>query len=321
MRGIVKEVAEENREPWIDFIDILERQTLARSGHDILGEPDFVDHVHLTIEDYRLLAQSVIDKMIQIGAVRPDPGWDAASVDRVTKKVMGKVDDQMQGLGLHNIAKTLNWAGKHEDAARIAERALEKDTTSLEAIWSSLYVGAARERQGKEDEAIPQYRRAVRLDPNNPLSHGYLAGALMRAGLAREAIAEYLECLKLDPEDARAAQNIGMLYMQLGQLQNAVLHLRRAVTVMPGRPDLSTMLGMAYYQSGLSEDAAASFRRALDLDPRQAWAWVGLGHIADDRNDRRSAIDFFSKALSITPDLVEARQALSRDLNTMPGNP
>jgi hypothetical protein len=51
----------------------------------------------------------------------------------------------MVGLGFHNIAKVLNWAGKHEDAARIAERGLAKDSTGLEAIWSSLFVGSARE--------------------------------------------------------------------------------------------------------------------------------------------------------------------------------
>ncbi len=320
MRGIVKDVAEANQEPWIDFTAILEQKTQVQFGHNILGEPDFVDHVHLTIEDYRLIARSILDKMVELGAVHPGADWGEPAVQRVSVKVMAKVDDQMQGLGLHNIAKVLNWAGKHEDAARIAERALQKDTTSLEAIWSSLFVGAARERQGKENEAIPQYRRAVRLDPKNPLSRNYLAGALMRAGSFEEAAAQYDSCATQDPSDFEAAKKAGELYMRLGKTFDAIVYLRRAAAGMSQNANLRTSLGIVLYQAGRKDEAAASFRRALDLDPREAWSLVGLGHIADDRGDRSSAIDFYSRALSQNPNLNEAQQALSRDLMSVPGH-
>ncbi len=318
MRGIVREVAEAGHAPWIDFAGILEQETRKRSGNDVLGEPDFVDHVHLTMEDYRLMALSILDKMAAMGAVHPRPGWREEGVRKVTERVMAKVDDKMRGLGLHNIAKVLNWAGKHEDAVRVAERALQVDSNDLEAIWSSLYVGTSRERHGKEAEAISHYRRAVRLDPNFALARRYLAGALARNGENGEAVAQYDSVLQLDPDDLEAREGIAKLLLRLGRLPEAVAHLSAAVARMPDRTDLSTMLGIALFQSGRMDEAYASFASTLRRNPRDAWALVGLGHIVENRGDKAAAIGFFSRALTIDPDIQEARQALSRNLGQMP---
>ncbi len=318
MRGIVREVAAANHAPFVDFTGILERKTQATYGYDILGEPDFVDHVHLSISGYALLAQAILDKLIAIGVVHPRPGWKDSDLAPLQQKVLASVDRKMEALGLDNIAKVLNWAGKHDDAARIAERALKIDTTSLETIWSSLFVGAAREREGKESEAIPYYLRAVRMDPNNALSRHYLAGAWMRLGRLAEAAAQYDTCLQLDSTDTSAQANLGGLYLRLGRPRQALPYLQRAEAGNPHQTELSTMLGIAQYQSGLADEAEVSFRHALELNPREAWAYVGLGYVSDARNQRSAAIQYFTQALAINPDLTEARVALSRDLSQMP---
>ena len=106
------------------------------------------------------------------------PGWNGEAREAVADKVMAGMGPRELGEGLHNIAKVLNWAGKHEDAARIAAQGLAVDSTGLEAIWSSLFVGAALERQGRSAEALPHYRRAVRLDPSNEMARGFLRDAM-----------------------------------------------------------------------------------------------------------------------------------------------
>jgi tetratricopeptide (TPR) repeat protein len=323
MRDIVLETARARKAGSLDFAGLLEKKTLADSGNTVLGEPDFVDHVHLSIDDYRYMALAIMGRMASLGMLKAAPGWDESAarsnpvVQAVAAQVMSRMGPHELGEGLHNLAKVVNWAGKHDDAARIAERALAMDTTGLEAIWSSLFVGAARERAGREAEALPHYRRAVRLDPSNPMSHHYLADALGRNGLDGEAAAEYAKVLELDPADADAQAKLGLLLVSGGRPADAIPHLRAALNRFPGRADLKTALADALLKSGDAGEAEADYRAALGRDPRDARALMGLARIAESKGNVPEAINLYARALSIDPNLSEARAALSRALGGM----
>jgi tetratricopeptide (TPR) repeat protein len=331
MRSIVLKTAEANGAQALDFTALLERRTVADSGNDVLGEPDFVDHVHLSIDDYRFMALAILGRMSARGMARTAPGWDETAqrgnpaVTALAERVMAKMGPRELGEGMHNLAKVVNWAGKHADAARIAERALATDSTGLEAIWSSLFVGAAREREGRGDEAIPHYRRAVRLDPTNPMSHHYLADALVREGSASartEAAAEYASVVNLDPGDADTQARLGMLLMALERPAEAVPHLKAALAAYPERADLRTALGEATLKgAGSVGDAERDFQAALARNPRDARAMMGLAKIAEASGNVPEAINLYARALSIEPGLAEAREALSRALSGMPVGP
>jgi tetratricopeptide (TPR) repeat protein len=325
MRSIVLNTAKAHSAHALDWAGILEKRSIRKDGNDVLGEPDFVDHVHLSIDDYRLMALGIIGKMSELGMAKAGPDWDESAEDKpavaeVRDRVMSRMGSKELGEGLHNLAKVVNWAGKHEDAARIAERALATDSMGLEAIWSSLFVGAARERQGREAEAIPHYRRAVRLDPSNPMSHHYLAEALLRLGSKEEAAAEFAAVVEKDPSDAEAEARLGILLTTLGRPSEAVPHLRDALNQFPGRADLKTALGEALLRSGNADEAETGFRQALDRDPRDARALVGLARIAESKGNVPEAINLYARALSIEPNLPEARAALARALGGMPSS-
>jgi tetratricopeptide (TPR) repeat protein len=323
MRAIVLETAKENAAQALDWAAIMEAQTRNRSGNAILGEPEFVDHVHLSIDEYRLMALAIIGKMAALGMAKTAPGWDTGAagspvVAAVAGRVMSKMGPRELGEGLHNLAKVVNWAGKHADAARIAERALATDSLGLEAIWSSLFVGAARERQGREAEAIPHYRRAVRLDPSNPMSHQYLADALLRLGSKPEAAAEFAALLRLDPGDAEAAGKLGLVLTALGKPVEAIPALRQALNQFPNRADLRAALGDAQLQSGNADEAESDFRQSLGRNPGDVRALLGLARIAQAKGDIPGAINLYARALAIDPNLAEARAALSKALGGMP---
>lgn len=261
---------------------------------------------------------------------RTAPGWDESAhqgnpaVTAAAEKVMAGMGPRELGEGLHNLAKVVNWAGKHADAARIAERALAVDSTGLEAIWSSLFVGAAREREGDEAGAIPHYRRAVRLDPANSMSRQYLAEALLRLATpaaAEEAALQLAAIVDRDPGDAEARARLGLLLVRLGRPAEAVPQLRFALGAFPNRTDLRSALGEATMQStGNAGDAEKDFREALARNPRDAHAIMGLAKIAETQGNIPEAINLYARALSIDPNLPEARAALSRALGGMPMN-
>lgn len=311
MRAIVRDVARRTGSEVLDVTAFLEEKTRARLGHDVLGEPEFVDHVHLSIDEYRAIAMQVIGKLAALGVAHPRPGWGAAEESVVTERVMSRMGPRELGEGLHNLAKVLNWSGKHEDAARIAFQALAVDSTGLEAIWSSIFAGAALERAGRSDLAVAHYRRAVRLDTANAMSRGYLRHALVRAGLPPE---DGLAGAATDPEAASRAAAL----LQQGKAREALDLLQDDAAATSGDPALLVLLGEARQRSGQDAAAAAAYRAALAANPKEASAFLGLARIAEARGDSREAGVLYAKALALRPDLAEARAGLVRTLRGMP---
>ena len=53
--------------------------------------------------------------------------------------------------------------------------------------------------QGRLDEAIHEYREAIRLNPGDPGARNDLGGFFERKGRLKDAIAEYQEAIRVDP--------------------------------------------------------------------------------------------------------------------------
>jgi tetratricopeptide (TPR) repeat protein len=58
------------------------------------------------------------------------------------------------------------------------------------------------------DDAIGQYQKALRLEPDHALAHNNLGNALLGKGQLDEAINQFQEALHLKPDDADAQNNL-----------------------------------------------------------------------------------------------------------------
>ena len=65
-------------------------------------------------------------------------------------------------------------------------------------------LGLALSVQGKLDEAIAEFRTAIRLHPNKAVGHINLGKALHNQGKLDDAIAEYRATIRLQPDRADA---------------------------------------------------------------------------------------------------------------------
>ncbi len=267
MRGIVREVAEATGSLFLDFETVLKEDCRARYGHDVLGEEYFLDHVHIDPNGHRLLASRIMEMMKREALLSPRPEWGRTAEQVVAERVMGRLSDHEQGKALHDLAKVLNWAGKHEDAARIAGQALELDTLDLNVFWSYLIYGAYLERQGMGEEALVHYRKAVRVDIHNPLSRRYLADALERYGYPEAALRQFDTLSTLLPGD-------GEIQSARSRLA-AALHSLQGGSVISGAPERGSRAeALTYYEKGRvaasegrNPDAINWYARALQADP------------------------------------------------------
>lgn len=311
----VRQAATRHGGSLLDFVDTLERVVRDRDstgGMALLGAPDFLDHVHLDLDGYRRLALGLLDELVRLGALPASARTDSGALRQVTDSLYALMTPAERGLALTNLAKVINWAGKHDEAAHLAEQALQLDSTSLEAIWSSLFVGALRERTGLGLASLPHYYRAVSLDPNNPESRMHLGAALLRLDSLDAAQRELTAAMELAPDDPDI------------RAQWEKLRLRRSQTVTPTIPeglDAKLAQAEALLAAKQWDKAEAAFVAILQNDAGQARAYEGLGHVSAAQGNIPQAIQYFARASQIDPGRTSAKQALSRLLQGLPVGP
>ena len=107
--------------------------------------------------------------------------------------------------------RTTTWAlrlhdqGKLDEAVACYRRALELKPDYAEAHNN---LGIALKDQGKLDEAVACYRRALELKPDYAEAHGNLGNALKDQGKSDEAVACYRRALELKPDYAEVHSNL-----------------------------------------------------------------------------------------------------------------
>jgi tetratricopeptide (TPR) repeat protein len=276
MRSIVLEVAAEWEVPLVDFEAMLERRVQASLGHPVPGEDWFLDHVHPTIEGHRRLALAIVDAMLAEGWVDAAPGWGDAEVKRVTAAVLAGIDPQQHGLALRNLAKVLSWAGKSEEAARIARRALGRLGDDAECHF---ILGAYAGERARWEEAIEHYRQALVLEPDYTKARNNLGAALARTGRPEEAIVEYERVLAKTPGHGNARYNLANAYLRTGRLEKAIAHYREVLRADPDDADAHFNLARTYLRRGDRTEAERHLVAVLDLEPDDAGAREELARV------------------------------------------
>src|SRR3990170_1166389 len=100
--------------------------------------------------------------------------------------------------------------------------------------------------QGRTDEAIEEYRTALRLRPNLASVHNNLGLVYYNQGRTDEAIEEYRAALRLKPELALAHLNLGLAYAKKGYVDEAIEEFRNALRLKPDFTDAENNLRRVY---------------------------------------------------------------------------
>src|SRR5215470_12595924 len=131
-------------------------------------------------------------------------------------------------------------------------------------------------RQKTWDQAIANYRKALELDPNDPLTHYNLGLALKYKDQPRDAATEFQTSLRLKPKWADAHYALGASYYDLHDQAAAIKELRTAVALAPANAAARRMLARIYEEQNDFASAKAELLRALALKP-SAETYAELG--------------------------------------------
>ncbi|MGB7218618.1 MAG: tetratricopeptide repeat protein [Vicinamibacterales bacterium] len=136
--------------------------------------------------------------------------------------------------------------------------------------------GAALVADGKYDEAIEEFRNALRFNQNSAETYWNLGRALEFRGASLEAIEQLRRSVALDPALGPVRYDLGHSLLVLHENEEAEKELRAAVRLMPNSAEAHNNLGIALGSQGKLGEAINEFREALRLQPDSASAKENL---------------------------------------------
>jgi tetratricopeptide (TPR) repeat protein len=201
------------------------------------------------------------------------------------------------------------------DTLSLSEHILAK---TPDAPQARNMLGLELQSQGKLDQAISQYRRALQVKPNYVEAHNNLGIALQLQGKLDEAINHYRRALQIDSSYVEAYYNMGITFRAQGKHDEAISCYRQTLLLKPYHVEAHSNLGSVLSAQGKFEEAIKHFRQALQIKPNFAEVHYNLGLALKSQGKPDEAIKHFRQALQVKPDLAEAHNNLGLAL-TMTG--
>lgn len=137
--------------------------------------------------------------------------------------------------------------------------------------WSIFFQrGIAYERLKEWDKAEPNFREALKLNPDQPQVLNYLGYSWVDMNLnLDEGLDMIRKAVSLKPDDGYIVDSLGWAYYRLGRFDDAVSELERAAELKAGDPTINDHLGDAYWRVGRKLEATFQWNRALGLKPEE----------------------------------------------------
>ncbi len=199
----------------------------------------------------------------------------------------------------YNLGNALQAQGKLDEAVKSYQKALALKADYVEA---HINLGNVLQAQGRLDKAVEHYRKGISFKPNYAEAHYNLGTALQAQGKLDAAIDSFRKALLLKPDYAEAHYNLGNAFIDQGNLDAAVENYRKALSFKPDYAEVYNNLGNVLRKKGLMDAAVESYRQALLLKPNYAEAHIGLAVVSIDVGQFEAAQVALSKALELKPE-------------------
>lgn len=223
----------------------------------------------------------VISGLCQLEMMRRDYGRaiELARMGRDSRSPFG-VFDALEARALMNLGRDGEASGVIERAA--AARPDDPDVLVVRAQLAG--------KQGRNDDAEADLRRAVVADPFHTPSRRELGRLLQTTSRDEEAIDVYEDLLRNSPFDHEALLALGTIMLRR-DVSRSVPYLEEAARLAPGKADVLTALGVAYIQNNRLVEAEATLRRAVFIagDDPQVRNNLGIALLRLGRYDEAEA--------------------------------
>jgi Flp pilus assembly protein TadD len=140
-----------------------------------------------------------------------------------------------------------------------------------------------------------------------------LATASLQQGKAQEAVDLYKKAIAIDPDHAETYSNIGAGLRQLGMYREALDAYDRAISLNPKSEIAHSNRGVICNDLGMFGEAHQAYSEAIKLNADYIEPYFNRGNLAVLRRDLLQAVQDFDRVIALSPRHYQARwnQALT----------
>jgi tetratricopeptide (TPR) repeat protein len=197
---------------------------------------------------------------------------------------------------------------QYDQARAEGERAIALDPNNADSYaWQEDVLNFA----GRPEDALRMAEQAMRLNPRYPPGYlFYLGFAYSSTGRYAEAIATLQEFLSRSPSHLPGHLVLGDSYVQQWAfqqspdpqtLEQALVAAQQAIALSDAFPVGHMFLGSVYLWQKQYEQAIAEMERAIALDPNDAWSYAALAEVLSRVGRSGEALRMVEQALRHKP--------------------
>jgi tetratricopeptide (TPR) repeat protein len=203
---------------------------------------------------------------IQIALELDSMGKTDVATQRLAEIVAARPHD-VEALGA--LAELQRSAKKYVEAAATYDQAIAAVGIPQRDNWTLFYFrGICYERSKQWPKAEADFKKALELNPEQPLVLNYLGYSWVDQGLNLEEAFKMLHrAVELRPNDGYIVDSLGWAHFKLGQYQEAAQTLEKAINLKPADPVLNDHLGDAYWRVNRRVEAHFQWNHARDMGP------------------------------------------------------
>lgn len=178
-------------------------------------------------------------------------------------------------------------------AEAAARKALELDSTLSEAHVSLGYSEMVYE--WNFPEAGKEFALALHLHPDYATGHQFYAYYLTAIGDLSGAIAERKRALELEPLNPLLSTALGEAFYQNHEFDRAIEHNARSLELDPSYAVALVNIGRAYEMKGMHPQARDAFQKILSVAPDDPALLALMGHEYASSGDKAKALAIVSR--------------------------
>ena len=270
---------------------------------DLYGELKKTD---LSLENYKKALQinpSYVDAINRIGIIYENLGKIYLAIETYNQGItLEKTDPSAAAYCYYNRARVYQQQGKFDDALKGYSKAIELDPTNAERYYArSLFYYYSKQDLEK---ALDDNSKSIELDPNNEVyfyQRGYWYGELKKTDLSLE---NYKKALQINPSNIDVINSIGFIYENLGKIDLALETYNQGINLEKTDPSAAANCynnrARIYEQQGKFDDALKDYSKAIQIEPKNAFWYYSKGAFLENfMNKPYDALLDYTMAISL----------------------
>ena len=221
--------------------------------------------------------------------------------------------DPKDKVGLFNKITTARDISK-DDAAFDEVVGMLKDVVREDpkVIDAWFMLGNVYAKAGRQQDAIPYFKQALALKPDDEMAVVNLANVYRQLGRDDDALTGYRRFLELDPKNSQVRYEIAEILIDRGELDEAADHLKQALAIEPKLVAARNALGVVALKRGDPAKAEQEIRAAIAAKSDVRLAHFNLALLAEQRRQFDVAVGEYKQEIALHPNAYRAAFNLGR---------